>query len=40
MNKILDSIAPVIQNARHVRINDSKLVEFCDDFRGFETSFS
>ena len=39
MNKILDSIAPVIQKARHVRINDSKLVEFCDDFRGFETSF-
>jgi|SRR3989344_206937 len=39
MGKILDSIAPVIQKARHVRINDDNLRVFCDRFTGLQTSF-
>ncbi len=39
MNKILRSIAPVIIQAEHVRLNPSRLEAFCQKFQGLQTSF-
>lgn len=39
MNSILQSIAPVIKQAQHVRINQQALEDFCSRFQGLETSF-
>ncbi|PIN88968.1 hypothetical protein COU60_04800 [Candidatus Pacearchaeota archaeon CG10_big_fil_rev_8_21_14_0_10_34_76] len=39
MNKILNSIAPVIAQAQHVRIDPENLEVFCKRFQGLQTSF-
>lgn len=39
MSKILESIAPVIEQANHVSISRQKLEDFCAKFSGLESNF-